>query len=194
MDKAQLRVRALAARNGLSLALRQQYSETLCHRLLTLPEFKRAGCIFSYLAAGSEADLSTLHRFAAAQGKTLAFPRCGPAGRMEAWAPLGPDALVPGAFGILEPDPSRSRSVDPEELELVLVPCVAFDTNGARLGHGGGYYDRYLTRCPRALRVAAAFEVQHLPGLAVEAHDMTMDRIVTERQIYCPEGKHTAHL
>ncbi len=184
MGKAEERALALAARRGLSPAARQAASEAICRRLLTMPELGEAGLILSYLAAWDEADLAPLHRALRAQGKLLAFPVSGPAGRMEAWIPTGPEQLRRGAFGLREPDPALARPARPEELDLVLVPCVAFDAGLRRLGHGAGYYDRYLPRCREIPLLVPAFEVQRLPRVTAEAHDRTVDAVITERGIY----------
>lgn len=186
MDKAQQRAVALAARDALPEEERRRMSGALCARLLDMPELKAAKVIFSYLAADSEADLEAVNAALAADGKTLAYPVSAAGGLMEAWAPETPDAIVTGRFGYREPDTGRSKLVAPEEIDLVLAPCVAFDENCARLGHGGGYYDRYLARCPRAARVAAAFEAQKLDKVISLHHDLLMDAVVTEERIYRP--------
>lgn len=94
--------------------------------------------------------------------------------------PDASDAFVKGKFDILSPDPKRSRIIRPEEIDVVLVPCVGFDEAGNRLGHGGGYYDRYLLRCPRAVKILVAFEAQKLDAVCAGENDVTMDIIVTE--------------
>ena len=183
MDKTQQRARALAARAALSVEERRERSQRICLRLLSLPEIQEAGVILSYMAAGTEADLSLLHGSLYAMGKTLAFPVSGPGGEMEAWAPKSPEAFQRGRFGIWEPDTAAARPIPPEEIELIIAPCVGFDSALSRLGHGGGYYDRYLARCPGALRVAAAFEVQRLAHMERQAHDLPMHILVTECEI-----------
>ena len=112
------------------------------------------------------------------------YPRCLGGGVMEARQPTGP--WKPGPFGIEEPDPACSVLVRPEEIDTVLVPCVAFDESGGRLGHGAGYYDRYLARCPRAARICLAFKAQRLDRVVTEAHDLPMDWIVTEKESIKP--------
>ena len=100
---------------------------------------------------------------------------------MEAYVPDGP--LVPGPFGIPEPDPLHSRLLPPEELDAVLVPCVGFDAEGNRLGHGGGYYDRYLRRCPQTAAILTAFETQRLERVPREEHDLSFSVLVTENGV-----------
>lgn len=97
--------------------------------------------ILLYAAFGSEADLSALAEKAQAQGKTLAYPVCGEAYSLTAAVP-GPDGWEKGQYGIRTPILSRSEILLPEALDLVLVPCTAFDADCFRVGMGKGYYDR----------------------------------------------------
>jgi 5-formyltetrahydrofolate cyclo-ligase len=102
---------------------------------------------------------------------------------MEAAVPDAPDAFVKGKFDILSPDPVKSRIIPLEEIDVVLVPCVGFDEAGMRLGHGGGYYDRYLPRCPHATKILVAFEAQRLDAVCAGEHDVAMDFVVTESRV-----------
>lgn len=179
--KAEQKKRALAARRALSAEERAARSAAICERLLTLPELREAGTILSYRAMPDEADPAALER---ALGARFVYPRCLGGGRMEARLPNGP--WKPGPFGIEEPDPACSELVRPEEIDAVLVPCVAFDASGGRLGHGAGYYDRYLSLCPQAARICLAFEAQRLERVVTEKHDQPMDRIVTEKECIKP--------
>ena len=178
-EKKELRRLALARRDALCAESRAAASAEICRLLAELPELERAGTVLGYAAVGSECDLAALYE---ALGVSLAFPVCGTDGRMEAFIPAG--ALVPGRFSIPEPDPSVSRRLAPEELDAVLVPCAAFDESGRRLGRGGGYYDRYLPRCPRARAILTAFEAQRLPRVPCEAHDRSFSLLVTEQGVF----------
>ena len=144
---------------------------------------KNAQTILLYAAFGSEADLSALAEKAQAQGKTLAYPVCGEAYSLTAAVP-GPDGWEMGQYGIRTPILSRSEILLPEALDLVLVPCTAFDADCFRVGMGKGYYDRYLPRCKNAVKIGIALEVQRVPRAAVDAHDQRLDAFVTERGIY----------
>ena len=178
--KNRQRNQCLAARRELSIAEREAYSHTICQTLTTLDPVIRAQMIFSYMATWDEVDLSGFHEWASARGKQICFPITHPRGLMEAAVPDTPDAFIKGKFDILSPDPERSRIIRPEEIDVVLVPCVGFDEAGMRLGHGGGYYDRYLPRCPHAAKILVAFEAQRLDAVGVDESDVAMDFIITE--------------
>ena len=178
--KNEQRNQCLLARRGLSNAEREAYSHAICQTLKALEPVLLAKTIFSYMATWDEVDLCVFHEWASARGKQICFPITYPRGLMEAAVPDTPDAFVKGKFDILSPDPERSRIIPPEEIDVVLVPCVGFDGKGNRLGHGGGYYDRYLPRCPRATKILVAFEAQRLDAVCVGESDVAMDFIVTE--------------
>ena len=180
-DKTKQRRAALAARRAMTAAARASASAAICFRLLALPQLHAAKTILSYRALDDEVDL------AAVEGKLkarIAYPRCLGQGVMEARIPLGP--MKPGPYGIWEPDPEASLLLSPEEIDLVLLPCVAFDRCGHRLGHGAGFYDRYLPRCDRAKTILVAFAAQELAHVATEEHDRNADILVTEREIITP--------
>lgn len=171
-----------AARMALTPEQRKEKSETICRKLMGLPEVQNAKTIFSYLAMPDEVDLDLFHQWAATQGKSVAFPVTGDHGRMEVYVPESYDTMTMtrGRYNILTPDPARSRLIPPEEIDLVLAPCVGFDDQLKRLGQGGGYYDRYLPRCPRAKKIAVAFAAQRVPHVVCDALDVPLDGVITE--------------
>ncbi len=181
MTKQEQRGLALSARRALSEAERAAASAAICKRLLTLPQVQKAKTVLSYMALYDEVDLRAVNEALCSRGVRLVFPVSFRHGRIEAYEPRG---WCDGLYGIREPDPRTSNPVPPEEIDLVLIPCVAFDENRARLGHGAGCYDRYLPRCEDAARIAVAYECQKLPAIACEEHDRRMDAVVTEEMIY----------
>jgi len=183
MGKKELRAEAASRRRALGVELRGEYSERICREVLALPGIESVKTVFSYLAAWDEADMSLLHGELEKHGVRIAYPVCLKDGLMEAYVPETEDAVETGAFGIKSPVVSRSVFVAPEEIDLVIVPCVGFDGEGNRLGHGGGYYDRYLARCPKAKTVCTAFEAQRLENIPVESFDIKPDYTVTENGV-----------
>ena len=181
MTKQEQRKTVLAARQAMTPKARAAASAVICAHLLEMPELRQAEVVFSYRALPDEVDLTALHTLLSEKGVRLLFPVSLPHGRMEAWEPGG---WKQGAYGIWEPDRESGRRADPEEIDLVLVPCVAFDAAKRRLGHGAGYYDRYLPSCPGAVKVLTAFEAQRLERVVCDEYDQKMDLVVTEQGVF----------
>lgn len=180
MTKTEQRAMALAARRALTPQTRRQFSLAVCDRLTLLLMERRGAAVLSYLALEDEVDLAPLGGF------RTAYPVCRRGREMEAYIPAADDPLAPAMLGVRQPDPARGAYVDPAELSVVLAPCVAFDEKCRRLGHGGGYYDRYLRRCPNALVIAVAFEAQRLDRIVTDEWDVPADMVVTEAGLYLP--------
>lgn len=174
----------LKARRALTDAQRSEYNEKICRQLMDMPCLKAAKTIFSYCAAYDEADPGAFHRWAVSQGKQIAYPVTHGKGIMEARIPWDDASWAEGSYGIREPIRERSTPVPPEKTDAILIPCVGFDAEGRRLGHGAGYYDRYLPACPGAARVCVAFEAQRLEQIMQDRTDQSMDAIVTEKRVY----------
>lgn len=170
---------ALQRRRALSPAQRAAASAAICRRLTELPEVRRAQVILSYAPLPDEADLTAWHGWLARQGKVLAFPAVEGSGVMHAIRSSG--QWRTGAFGIREP---VGEVLPPASLDLILAPCVAFDAGCHRLGHGGGYYDRFLAACPQAVSIAAAFDIQRLDKVYAERYDYPVNMVVTESGVY----------
>ena len=173
----------IAARRALPEDVRTAANAALCARLASLPAFARAKTLLVYAAFGGEADLAGLIQQAEQAGKTVAYPVCGEGFTLTAAVP-DPDGWEIGAYGIRTPILRRARILTPEELDLVLVPCTAFDAACRRVGMGKGYYDRYLPRCQNAAKIGIAFECQRVEHAASDAHDVPLDAFVTEKGIY----------
>lgn len=187
-EKQAQRALCLARRRALSEEERAAKSAAICEQLTALTAMQEAGTVLSYRARLDEVDLTVFRAWALEQGKVLAFPVSDPGGRMEAYVPQDTESWERGRYGILSPIPARSRLVEPGELDAVILPCVGFDALGWRLGHGGGYYDRYLPQCPKAVRVLVAFEAQRLEQVRTAAHDQRADLAVTERGVFPSSG------
>lgn len=144
--------------------------------------WREAAVVFTYVNQPWEFPTRSLIEAAWAQGKRVAAPVTGRGGGMEAHAFTAWDQLAPAVFGILTPDPQQCPQLDALVIDLCIVPGLAFDRRGVRLGRGGGYYDRYLPRLRAdAVRVGwvpAGFVVDELP---VEPHDARVHLVVTEQ-------------
>lgn len=150
----------------------------LFQRFLSLPQVTACGSILLYYGVGSEPDTAQLLSSKVFGGKVVSLPRCLPGGQMEARQFQGMQHLASGPFGIPEPDGS-CPIVRREHLSVILVPGLAFDRQGYRLGHGGGYYDRYLSGFS-GLTVGLCRDKLLLPSLPTEPHDRPVDLILTE--------------
>lgn len=180
--KRALRATMIAARDALDSSLRASASLTIGERLQALPSFAAARVVLVTFPFGSEWDTRPLARNALASGKTLVVPRANNATRMLELHAIGDIAsqVTAGYRGIPEPLATQPK-VDASHIDWVLVPGVAFGTDGRRLGYGGGFYDRLMaTLAPATSRIAGAFDVQIAAQIPAAAHDLCVDLIVTE--------------
>ena len=182
--KASQRKLCFAARAELSSADRaeksRRISENLLELLQNLPEIVPGTTILTYAAFADEADPGLCLQALREMGFRIAYPAIMPGRQMLALVPFDENEMKPDRFGIPTPDPARAETVLPEEISAIIVPCVGFDRSGRRLGHGAGYYDRFLVRCPKAPCLLVAFAAQELPEIATGPYDLPMDYIVTE--------------
>ncbi|QJA06580.1 5-formyltetrahydrofolate cyclo-ligase [Thermosulfurimonas marina] len=179
-EKARLRAEMRARRAGLSPDLRRHLSRKITERLLELELFRQARVIFFFASFGDEVETWEALGRALLEGKVVALPRTHLRERTLSFHRLYTlGELVPGPFGILEP-PAENPEIPPEAAQLVLVPGLAFDPQGRRLGYGGGFYDRLLSRT-QGFRLALAFECQIVERVPTEAHDLRVEAILTEK-------------
>ena len=182
-QKQSQRKTGIAARKALTPEKRTAANAVLCARVAALPCFRDAQTLLLYAAFGGEADLAALAETAQSLGKTVAYPICGENFSLTAAVP-GEDGWEVGAYGIRTPILNRAEILPPEALDLILVPCTAFDATCGRVGMGKGYYDRYLPRCTRAVKLGIAFEAQRVPHAALDEYDQRLDAFITEGGIY----------
>jgi 5-formyltetrahydrofolate cyclo-ligase len=191
--KKQLREQAHANRNA--QADKDGLSRIILDRFVALPEYAAARVVMYYVDVRSEVRTRHYLPEALKHDKTIVVPYCVD-GELELFHLTSMDELAIGMYKILEPKPElRSlpeKRFKAEQLDLVMVPGVAFDRTGARMGHGFGYYDKLLQHArPDAPLVALAFECQLFPEIPTQAHDIFMDRIITEQAVY--EGRGRSH-
>ena len=197
MDKAELRRTVIARRNAIDLDVRAAKSAVVCARLVELMESSdTAGqrTVAVYAAMGSEVDPAAFAAAAVARGWRVAYPcmlsatdamACGQRMCMRAVA-AGDASSAPfiahptRTFAAVDIDSDRFPIVSAEALDMVVVPLVAFDRAGARLGYGGGCYDRYLpTLSPACQIIGIAFDEQRVDHIPTDAHDLPLPHIIS---------------
>ena len=181
MDKPEFRRRITAAAAALDADYIKESDRGIFEKLLRLPEYRSARRIFSYYSFGREPDTHALICRARSDGKITALPRMLPDGGLEHREIFSEDEPVPGPFGLREP-PVTAKAAVPAAGDIIIVPAVAFAEDGFRLGRGGGYYDRFLEKCP-AFTVGLAREMLLCESVPVEPHDIRVNCIVTEKRV-----------
>lgn len=188
--KRRLRNELRAHRDGLELEERSCIDCAIAERLLRLPEIAACDLLLCYCSFGSEVDTHALIEAMIERGVAVALPRCGTDDRGERhlrWhRVMSLDDLAPGAHGISEPPNLTSTEVEPSAYAhaVAIVPGLAFDAQGYRLGYGGGYYDRFLEHfqgCSIGICRASARMASLAHEGALEPHDRPVDLVVTER-------------
>ena len=193
-QKKQIREQAHANRRAQSD--KELLSEQICRRFTDLPEYAAAQTVMFYVDVRTEVRTRQSLPDALGHGKRIVVPYCVD-GELELFHLENMNELSVGMYKILEPLPELrdrpGKRLDVRELDLVMVPGVAFDRRGARMGHGKGYYDKLLEHARAdAPLVALAFECQLFAEIPTQAHDVFMDKLITEKTIYTGLGRRQA--
>jgi 5-formyltetrahydrofolate cyclo-ligase len=167
---------------------REALSQVIVETLFDLPEFAAAGTVLLYLDARTEVRTRHALPDLLSSGKRIVVPWCE-AGELKLFRLGGIDELASGSYGIMEPRVelrlNAARLASPEELDLLVVPGVAFDRRGGRLGHGRGYFDKLLAGVRRdAALIGLAFDCQIFDDVPIEIHDVSMHYVITETTTY----------
>jgi 5-formyltetrahydrofolate cyclo-ligase len=183
--KRELRTRMKAVRRVLPLSACAARSKQANARVIELPEFARARCVVAYCAMHKELDPAELLAHAASLGKRVGLPRVDDERlQLHEYSPQGlPAALEESGFGMLEPLASAPR-IDPAEVDLIIVPALALDGAGQRLGYGRGFYDRLLPTLPHAFRVGVAYAFQVVPEIPATTHDVPMHCVISDARTF----------
>lgn len=187
-QKGDLRRSLLKARQSMPQEIWRQKSDRLCTHLHNSEWFTQARTILAYFSFRQEPDLSPLF----ATQHRWGLPRCQEKALIwHAWMPNNPYLpLQTGTYGIPEPHPD-SPIIQPEEVDLILVPAVACDVRGYRLGYGGGFYDRLLSTpaWSRIPTIGIVFEFARLPRVPIDPWDRRLQAICTEVGVFEPKGR-----
>ena len=189
--KAALRVAVLRRREALPEGERASSSKRILAGVLDLPSYDRSDVVLAYASFGSELATDEFLRRVLDDGKVLLLPWVGRGGLGLYEVRDVVRDLAPGTWGIREPVPNRCPNADPASVGFALVPGLAFDRSGRRLGYGGGFYDRLLSGglTGGTPLVSGAFEVQMVDEVPVDPHDELVDAVVTEKGMYPRNGR-----
>lgn len=160
----------------------QNSGRAIAANITAMQEYQQAETVFAFVSTSTEPDTYLLLKKILADGKRLAVPLCVDSGHMEARVIAALSDLHPGSYGIMEPS-ERCLKADPSEIQLAVIPCVTCDHTGRRLGHGGGYYDRFLAVYSNAAAMVCP-EMLLCSDIPQEPFDHIVSIIVTENNIY----------
>lgn len=177
MDKSYYRAEIKRLRSRLSDFERELESEQVCKKIMELESYKNSKNILSFMNFGSELTIEILNKWIVEEGKNLYLPRVEKDGTLSV-VEYGSGFTV-GQFGIREPIGRKYSG----KLDLIIVPGLAFDKDGNRIGYGKGYYDRLFLSYPTTIKVAPIFEFQLFDKIPYEEHDIKLDFIVTKNEI-----------
>ncbi|HID26181.1 MAG TPA: 5-formyltetrahydrofolate cyclo-ligase [Thermoplasmata archaeon] len=182
-EKKKTRSKIIAIRKNIPLNEVMTWSKRVGERFFNLQEYRNAEVIMFYVSYDNEVYTHDMIKKTLSDGKRVVVPLSDTKRREVLPVEIqGFDELKAGTYGILEPFYHPKRVVSKDELDLVVVPGVAFDLEGHRIGHGFGYYDSFL-RETRVRKIGFAFEFQIVPGLPEERWDVKVDKIVTEKRV-----------
>jgi 5-formyltetrahydrofolate cyclo-ligase len=176
LSKTKLRRSLLQTRQAMSVDVWRETSDRICEHLAVSPQYTQAQTILAYFSVRQEPDLSPLFKSKQHWG----FPRC--VDKSLSWHSWQPgEALQTGSYGIFEPH-ANSPALSSEQVDLILVPAVACDKSGYRLGYGGGFYDRMLSLSQWESKptIGIVFDFAYLPQLPVDSWDRKLHGVCTE--------------
>jgi 5-formyltetrahydrofolate cyclo-ligase len=183
IDKGTLRRRQVAARTAMPDSIRNESGRLIRDHVLEMPQVTSAGTIAAYYSVGTEPDTRGLIFALWKRGSYVVLPVLLPDGDLD-WASYeGPESLAPGPHGVLQPvEPVRGTGTV-ARADVVLVPALAVDVRGRRLGRGGGSYDRALARVgPQVPTIALLYDSELLPSVPAEEHDQAVRAVARPEQ------------
>jgi len=182
--KKDIRSTILKKRGSMPLSEVQKKSKLIKEHVFHMEEFKEAKTILFYVSYDNEVDTHEMIKESLGMKKHVVVPKTDMNNRTIICSSLTKwNDLLSGAYNILEPRRECVNEVSPESIDLIIIPGVAFDCQGNRIGHGMGYYDRLLQKKMSAHRLGLAFELQIVESIPSEKHDVKVEKIVTEERI-----------
>ncbi|HEU4452541.1 MAG TPA: 5-formyltetrahydrofolate cyclo-ligase [Longimicrobium sp.] len=184
--KREIRAEARSRLRSLPNEERAVAEEEIARRVWTVPEVAAARTLLLFADLPEEVSTDAIASEALHAGIAIVYPRVQVDTRtMTLHRVTAADQLAPASYGIREPDPARTALVDPAEIEAVLVPGLAWDRRGGRLGRGAGYYDRlFAHEAWRGFRCGVFFAFQEVPAVPTEPWDIPLHAVVTDREVW----------
>lgn len=176
MKKSDLRTLVRMQKRQFTEQQLRELSAPIIQRLLALPAVHQAKTILMYYSLPDEVDTHRALDLLIGAGKNVLLPVVVSETRMELHRYTGPQDLQGGFFDIMEP--IGERFTDYGQIDVAVVPGMAFDTRGNRLGRGKGYYDRFLSQLPHTYKIGICFPFQKLPGIPTDDNDVKMDEVI----------------
>lgn len=182
--KQELRKYLLKQRRMMDKKNIEDKSKKICEFLCSWPSYLAAKTVMLFLSMSDEPQMQAVFQHAWNTGKSVYVPHLlEEYGKMEAAELREFQSLVRGRLNLLVPDPAQIVILSPEKIDLVVVPAVAYQSDGGRLGMGGGYYDRFLPKTTNSIRVGVCWDSHVVAELPDESHDQKVDFLLTETGI-----------
>lgn len=182
--KKALRQAMLAKRKALSVRYREQASLQICTRLWHYLDRLSVHTLLFYMPIQGEVDVREAIYLGWKRERGILLPRVLKGHQLACYLVEHEGQLKRGAYQIMEPDPKKAQLINPQTIELAIVPGVAFDRQCYRLGYGGGYYDRFFQQYPHIQTWGVAYEEQVVPTIHPEEHDQPLQMVLTEKDCY----------
>lgn len=179
--KQELRVNLLAQRRKLDKKFIVAQSDRMAEVLYASPYYQQATIIMLFLSMPDEPQMMNIIEHAWQEGKTVCVPHMrAEFGIMDAAIIESREGLVRGRFNLLVPDPTQLKIIDPRLIDIIVVPAVAYDNHGNRLGMGAGYYDRFIPGAPQALCIGAIWSSQVVSNIPTDQYDRPVHYLLSE--------------
>ncbi|WP_304681279.1 5-formyltetrahydrofolate cyclo-ligase [uncultured Clostridium sp.] len=183
MYKKVIREDIIKKRDNLSLDIKIEYDISIFNKLINSEAYKNSNKIFTYISFGNEIDTKEFIKYALNDGKEIYVPKTDKVNKeMMAVRIHSLDNMIEDNWGILEPKYIDEEKIC-EDFDLIIIPGLAFDRNGNRIGYGGGYYDKYFSKIKNINnKVALAYDFQILDNIQSEIHDIKVDYIISNNE------------
>lgn len=184
MEKKIIREQILNNKEELDKNCLKSYSDSIINKLYNTDYYKNAKTIMTFISFGAEVDTHEFIKDSISKGKRIVVPITIAASKeLRLSEVFNFEELEIGFYNILTPKEEFIRYVDSSEVDLIIVPGVAFDRNGYRIGYGGGYYDRFLSKLDHITKISLAFDMQLIPKVPHENFDIPVNYIITEKEL-----------